>query len=36
VFLRHPLRLLVVWLAGCINQQQREAIDYLQEENRVP
>ena len=31
----HPLRLLLVALAGCINQQQRDIIDYLQEENRV-
>jgi len=31
----HPLRLLLVTLAGWINQQQRDVIDYLQEENRV-
>src|SRR5262249_38854438 len=31
----HPLRFLVVALAGWINQQQREVIDYLQVENRV-
>ena len=31
----HPLRLLLVALAGWINQQQRDVIDYLQEENRV-
>ena len=31
----HPLRLLLVALAGCLNQQQRDVIDYLQEENRV-
>ena len=31
----HPLRFLVVALAGWINQQQREVIDYLQTENRV-
>jgi putative transposase len=33
--LSHPLRFLLVALAGCINQQQREVIDYLQVENRV-
>ena len=31
----HPLRFLLVALAGWINQQQREMIDYLQTENRV-
>jgi putative transposase len=31
----HPVRLLLVALAGWINQQQRDVIDYLQEENRV-
>jgi putative transposase len=31
----HPLRLLLMALAGWINQQQRDVIDYLQEENRV-
>ena len=31
----HPLRFLLVALAGRINQQQRDVIDYLQEENRV-
>src|SRR5258707_15819841 len=31
----HPLRFLLVTLAGWINQQQRDVIDYLQEENRV-
>ena len=31
----HPLRVLLVGLAGWINQQQRDIIDYLQEENRV-
>jgi hypothetical protein len=31
----HPLRLLLVTLAGWINQEQRDVIDYLQEENRV-
>jgi transposase InsO family protein len=31
----HPLRFLLVALAGWINQQQRDVIDYLQEENRV-
>ena len=33
--LSQPLRFLLVALAGWINQQQREVIDYLQEENRV-
>ena len=31
----HPFRLLLVALAGWINQQQRDVIDYLQEENRI-
>ena len=31
----HPLRFLVVALAGWNNQQQREVIDFLQTENRV-
>ena len=31
----HPLRFLLVALAGWINQQQREVIDYLQAENRI-
>ena len=31
----HPFRFLLVALAGWINQQQRDVIDYLQEENRV-
>ena len=31
----HPLRFLLVALAGWINQQQRDVIDYLQEENRI-
>ncbi len=31
----HPIRFLLVALAGWINQQQRDVIDYLQEENRV-
>jgi len=30
-----PFRLLLVSLAGYLNQQQQEVIDYLQEENRV-
>ena len=30
-----PFRLLVISLAGYLNQQQQEVIDYLQEENRV-
>ena len=33
--LSHPLRFLVVALAGWINQQQREVIEYLQMENPV-
>jgi hypothetical protein len=33
--LSHPLRFLLVAVAGYINQQQRDVIDYLQEENRV-
>ena len=33
--LSHPLQFLLVALAGWINQQQRDVIDYLQEENRV-
>ena len=33
--LSHPLQFLVVALAGWINQQQHEVIDYLQTENRV-
>ena len=33
--LSHPVRFLLVALAGWINQQQRDVIDYLQEENRV-
>jgi len=33
--LSHPLRFLLVALAGWINQQQCDAIDYLQKENRV-
>jgi hypothetical protein len=35
VLLWHPLRFLLVALAGWINQQQRDVIDYLQQENRV-
>ena len=31
----HVLQFLVVALAGWVNQQQRDVIDYLQEENRV-
>ena len=30
-----PLQFLLVALAGWVNQQQRDVIDYLQEENRV-
>jgi len=33
--LSHPVRFLLVALAGWINQQQREVIEYLQAENRV-
>jgi len=33
--LSYPLQFLLVALAGWINQQQREVIDYLQAENRV-
>jgi putative transposase len=29
------LRLLLISLAGCLNQHQRDVIDYLEEENRV-
>ena len=31
----HAVQFLVVAVAGWINQQQRDVIDYLQEENRV-
>ena len=30
-----PFRLLLISLAGWLNQQQQDIIDYLQEENRV-
>jgi hypothetical protein len=30
-----PFRLLLIALAGWMNQQHRDVIDYLQEENRV-
>jgi hypothetical protein len=30
-----PFRLLLISLAGCLGQRQRDVIDYLQEENRV-
>src|SRR2546425_2507677 len=33
--LSNPLRFLLVAFAGWIHQQQRDVIDYLQEENRV-
>jgi transposase InsO family protein len=33
--LSHPLRFLLIALAGWIHQQQRDVIDYLREENRV-
>src|SRR5215472_13010686 len=31
----NPFRLLLISLAGWLNQQQQDVIDYLQEENRV-
>ena len=31
----NPFRLLLISLAGFLNQQQQEVIEYLQEENRV-
>jgi hypothetical protein len=30
-----PFRLLLISVAGSFNQQQRDALDYLREENRV-
>ena len=30
-----PFRLLVISLAGWLNQRQQDALEYLQEENRV-
>jgi hypothetical protein len=30
-----PLRFVLIGLAGWINEQQRDVIDYLQEENRI-
>ena len=33
--LRHPQRFLLIAFAGWMNQQQRDVIDYLREENRV-
>jgi hypothetical protein len=30
-----PIRLLLISLAGCVNQQQQDVIEYLEEENRV-
>ena len=30
-----PFRLLLISLADCLNQHQRDVIDYLEEENRV-
>ena len=30
-----PFRLLLISLAGWLNQQQQDVIDYLQEEKRV-
>ena len=33
--LSYPLRFLLVAIAGWIHQQQRDVIEYLQEENRV-
>src|SRR5687767_14109003 len=35
LLLSHPLQFVLVALAGWINQQQREVIDYLREENKV-
>ena len=35
VQLSSPLRFMLIALAGWVNQQQREVIDYLQEENRA-
>jgi hypothetical protein len=34
-WLSHPLQFVLVAVAGWINQQQRNVIDYLQEQNRV-
>jgi len=31
----NPFRLLLISVAGWLNQKQQEALDYLQEENRV-
>jgi hypothetical protein len=31
----HPLRFILIALAGWMHQPQRDVIDYLQEENRV-
>jgi hypothetical protein len=31
----HPFRFLLISIAGWMNQQQQQAIDYLREENRV-
>jgi putative transposase len=33
--LSHPLRFVLIALAGWMHQQQRDVIDYLQEENRI-
>jgi hypothetical protein len=33
--LPHPLRFVLIALAGWMHQQQRDVIDYLREENRV-
>jgi hypothetical protein len=33
--LSSPLRFVLVALAGWVNRQQRDVIDYLQEENRA-
>ena len=33
--LPHPLRFVLIALAGWLNQQQHDVIDYLREENRV-
>jgi len=34
-WLSHPVQFVLVALTGWVNQQQRDVIDYLQEENRV-
>ena len=34
-FILQPWKLLVLILAGCINRQQQEVIEYLRTENQV-